>query len=1572
MSEPGTFERILAEVGQALLPLRDALAGPAAFAGLLRRLGWSVTDVPQPFVDLRGAVETLYDSLHTLLGDGGLNVDGTVGDGGASAAASFSPDDVQRALGAVQAVVKGIHAITDAPASAIPDVLRADGFPTLFPGQLLDFLIVTYLQRYHPTLGFALRGLGVVKARYAPAAGNRPPYVHLGLDLGDLPRTLADPSQVFKDAFGWGTADFDQPALLSQLDNLLRTIGANVETGEVPPSTALALQGAPPDPFGPPPTTLAAVLFQRVQPSASMAAAVRLLPLPAVGGAPPGLALLPSFTGRQGFRFELGPDIAVTIRGDLDLQGGVALLVRPGRGIEMLLGFESSTGPVHAKGSIDVQVERSGPTGEPQVLFGSAGGTRLQLRRIAGAGGVRLVGDAVDFFAEFGLEGLEFVFSPAGADGFVGAVLPAGGFTVGADLTVGVSYRQGFYFRGTSNLEIQLPTHLELGPLEIQGLTISASPGPDGLPIGLGVSFRARLGPVTAVVEQIGLSADIAFRSGGDGNLGPVDLSFGFKPPKGVGLAVDAGPVKGGGYLSFDPDHGEYAGALDLEFAGLVELKAIGLITTRMPDGSDGFSLLIVITTDFGATGIQLGYGFTLLAVGGLIGLNRGMNLQALAEGVRSGAVESVMFPKDVIANAPRILSDLRRFFPPEEGRFLIGPMAKIGWGTPTLVSVSLGVVVEIPPGNIAVLGVLRCVLPSQDLPLLALQVNFVGALEVDRSRLWFFAELFDSHILTMTIDGGMGLLVAWGDSPDFVLTVGGFHPSFKPPPLPFPVPKRLSVDILNRPGQLIRVSGYFAVTSNTVQFGAAAELRLGFGGFGIEGHLSFDAMFRFSPFAFTIAISAGVTLKAFGVGVFGIDLDFALEGPSPWRAHGRGSISLLFFEISADFDISWGEEHNTTLPPVAVLPLLEGEFGKTEGWQTRLPTGGLNPLVTLRHLPDTDQLVLHPLGTLLVRQRAIPLDVRLDRIGAQRPSDGRRFAIAPAPDSGLVRVSVTGDQFAMAQFQDMDDAAKLSRPAYENQDAGLELTAAAGTLLSPRVVRRSARYDLHVIDSGMPASAAAARRVVPMAAGSGTAAPKRFHDVSPAVFNQLLQGSSTSRSPVSQRESRLRQPFPPEETVRLTDRRYVVANLRNNVQAHPPAGGLAAATFRSRTTAQDALADWIGRDGSLADRLHVIPEEEAVGSPATPGSWSAGGSLPSAARGVEAIRLTSGTVLVAGGADATGAALATAALFDPVAATWTAAPPLATARRGHSVSRLGDGRVVAVGGRSADSGAPGPALGTAEVYDPAPGTWAPTAGALTTARHGHAATVLPDGRLLVTGGTGTDGRALATVELLDPVARTWSAAGPPMTDARTGHRAVLLRNGKVLVVGGALPTGGPDAALAHCELHDPATGSWTPTGSLLTARKGHQATLLADGRVLVTGGDPAAGTVTDPGGYDPHSLATAEVYDPATGTWTALGPMPGGRRGHRCLALRSGLVLLIGGTGGPAFAAGHRNVTVLDPALGTWTATGPLATGRSDFAAVELADGRVLVAGGTALAGAAAPGPAPTEPAATAELYAP
>ena len=164
--------------------------------------------------------------------------------------------------------------------------------------------------------------------------------------------------------------------------------------------------------------------------------------------------------------------------------------------------------------------------------------------------------------------------------------------------------------------------------------------------------------------------------------------------------------------------------------------------------------------------------------------------MEQLALGVRDGSIESVMFPTDVIANAPQIISDMRRFFPAEEDTFLIGLMAKLGWGTPTLVSASLGIVIEVPPGNIIILGVLKVALPDEDAALLVLQVNFIGAYEVDKERIWFFASLYESRVLFITIGGDMGLLIGWGADANFVVSVGGFHPSFSPPPLPFPTPQ--------------------------------------------------------------------------------------------------------------------------------------------------------------------------------------------------------------------------------------------------------------------------------------------------------------------------------------------------------------------------------------------------------------------------------------------------------------------------------------------------------------------------------------------------------------------------------------------------------------------------------------------------------------------------------------------------------------------------------------------------------------------------------------------------------------
>src|SRR6185295_15076275 len=213
---------------------------------------------------------------------------------------------------------------------------------------------------------------------------------------------------------------------------------------------------------------------------------------------------------------------------------------------------------------------------------------------------------------------------------------------------------------------------------------------------GSQVSFNAGLilGPLAVTIDGIGLDALIDFPEGG-GNLGVADLDLHFKPPNGLGLSVDGGGFKGGGFLDFEPEEARYSGMLELEFQDQFTLKAFGLLNTRLPNGQRGFSLLIIISSEF--TPIQLGLGFKLIGVGGLLGLNRTINIEPLRAGLRANTLNSILFPTDVVANADRIISDLRQVFPPANGRFIFGPMAKIAWGTQTLVTVDLGLVIEVP-----------------------------------------------------------------------------------------------------------------------------------------------------------------------------------------------------------------------------------------------------------------------------------------------------------------------------------------------------------------------------------------------------------------------------------------------------------------------------------------------------------------------------------------------------------------------------------------------------------------------------------------------------------------------------------------------------------------------------------------------------------------------------------------------------------------------------------------------------------------------------------------------------------
>lgn len=297
--------------------------------------------------------------------------------------------------------------------------------------------------------------------------------------------------------------------------------------------------------------------------------------------------------------------------------------------------------------------------------------------------------------------------------------------------------------------------------------------------------------------------------------------------------------------------------------------------------------------------------------------------------------------------------------------------------------------------------------------------------------------------------------------------------------------------------------------------------------------------------------------------------------------------------------------------------------------------------------------------------------------------------------------------------------------------------------------------------------------------------------------------------------------------------------------------------------------------------------------------------------------------------------------VYDPATGRVTNAARPGSIRVFHSASLLQDGRVLVVGGLEDDV-----TLATAEIYDPVTDAWSPT-GRLASPRALHVSVVLKDGRVLVTGGT-SDGDRLALTaadgsplpfERYDPETGTFDVVAVPLTP-RVLHTASLLTDGRVLLAGGVTT----ERPIAAVEIHDPVTGTSTSTGPLTMPRAWHTATVLADGRVLFVGGTGTSVRMDGPDTEDITGLAT-EILDPATGTFTEAGRLGTPRTGHAATLLQDGRVLITGGlaAGGEQFLV---SAEIIDPATGVSTPTGDMTAPKALHAAVLLPDGRVVVSG--------------------------
>jgi hypothetical protein len=311
---------------------------------------------------------------------------------------------------------------------------------------------------------------------------------------------------------------------------------------------------------------------------------------------------------------------------------------------------------------------------------------------------------------------------------------------------------------------------------------------------------------------------------------------------------------------------------------------------------------------------------------------------------------------------------------------------------------------------------------------------------------------------------------------------------------------------------------------------------------------------------------------------------------------------------------------------------------------------------------------------------------------------------------------------------------------------------------------------------------------------------------------------------------------------------------------------------------------------------------------------------------------LDNGMVLIAGGYATAGSQLpVTPQLYDPVTGTFTPTGSLNSPRDFTTATLLNNGTVLIAGGCCDSNNLP---LASAEVYDPVSGAFAYTPGSMSIARQYHKATLLNNGKVLITGGISSGYSSAATTniaELFDPVAGTFTAIVSPMNAGRWNFTATLLNNGTVLIAGGQDSS---FANLASAELYDPVAGTFSATANMTDTRSYHTATLLNDGTILVAGGSSNVSGL----------LSSAEVYNPTgltTGSFTSTGRMTNPHYFHTATLLNNGIVLVAGG------CCTTNSAELYDPSSGGFSSTGNLNTARYDFTATLLNSGTVLVAGG-------------------------
>ena len=1019
--------------------------------------------------------------------------------------------EIERAFTHIRAVIAGM--------SAADDYLTQTQIKSELLPRMTDLFAASRIGAASPIGFLTLQIFGVLSIRTFPADPAKFQLEHIRpvINWDAFPKLFSDPVGLLQSRYGWGTPTFDGGSLVANMSALLEAIGEPVRKRTLPRRVEEQLSGR----FIPEADTAPAVQLiaslTRGDATSGLDAGMSFFPLrPTAPGAPDGgVALNPFVHGFTNLQFPLAPQTTLEFESSAGLDSGVVLQFRPGTAPSLKSGLLGSGGVVDsATGKAVVRVKFAAPAGQPQPLLELPGGGIIEFDSMTFTGGVEVLDGKLS--PSFGLKmtGGHAALRTKGSDSFIASVLPGDGLDFHFDLGMRWSADHGFSFEGSAAAELDLPVRLSIAGVEVNKLHVGLKPTDSKIDLEVSAGVSARIGPVGAALDRVGALTSLAFE---DGNLGPVDLDIDFKPPSGIALSVDAhGVVSGGGFLYHDPAQGLYAGAMQLSLRDQITLKAFGLIATRMPDGSRGYSLIVFITAeDFRP--IPLGLGFTLLGIGGMVGVNRTFDQDVLRAGLKSGTLATLLFPRDPVGNASTLIRNLSSAFPAYRGSYLLGLIAKIGWFTPTLITMDLALILEFGARQrLLALGRISALLPSADNDLVRLNMEAIGVIDFDAGTAAIDAELVDSRLAhKFPITGSAAMRAGFGEGPSFVLSVGGFNPRFAAPAT-VPALNRVAIALSSGTNPRLICQAYFAITSNTVQFGADASLYASAAGFSVEGNIGFDVLVQLAPLHFIADFHAKLQLKRGSHNLFGVKLNGSLEGPRPLRVSGKATFEILWCDFSVSFDTTLVKGEKPPLPPaVNVLSQLTQALAASSSWSTQRSATQTHG-VALRSLPpaaSTGPIVLDPLGQVMVKQQVVPLNTSrdIDTFGGAPVAGARRFVLTAAlAGTPLETASVRAD-FATAQFFAMSDDEKLAAPSFESMDAGCVFGDANPAFDPAQIIPAPLEY-LHVpitlqgVASTAPPSAAPAPYTLNVAqlqlfAKSGAAARAPIRRVGRARF---------------------------------------------------------------------------------------------------------------------------------------------------------------------------------------------------------------------------------------------------------------------------------------------------------------------------------------------------------------------------------------------------------------------------------------------------------------------------------------